>query len=273
MLDAIFALDKKLALANHRLRSHFPDYAIIHQFIEDYLVSYADHNHLTSQSIVDCYNNFAKIYSKHLDIFEENNKYPVEYSDNTVIDRISYDLALILSCVTNDARFQIIHHLFDYIKNHTAQDRICVIGAGSGIELALIRKFNLNCSLTAYDLSFNDFIRNSFHQAELREANFIESDVSQTFDIIFAIEFLEHITDYRNFLEKTYRSLTSGGHFVCTTATNMPQFDHLYNFRDIESFKDELNKIGFTVVAHQKFHHKQSFQRTDSSNDWFVLKK
>lgn len=256
MLNEIFAIDKRLAIANQRLRSTFPEYTSVHDFIDGYLQCYVDYYGLNITSIIEHYNNFARSYAKHLEVFQETGLYPYEYSDTVVVDKRSYDVALILSCVTNTARFEIVQHLAQAIGNPGAE-KICVIGAGAGIELALIKQFARHARVTAYDLAVDDFVKQQFDQFTLKQENFLSADTTETFDIIFAVELLEHITHYENIMHKAWQILAKGGSFICTTATNMPQFDHVYNFRDMELFKAEVFKSGFSIAEHRQFRQQQ----------------
>ena len=48
-------------------------------------------------------------------------------------------------------------------------------------------------------------------------------------------------------LKMLFKSLIEGGMLHCTTAKNIPQFDHLYNFIDNEEFIRNVKKIGFNI--------------------------
>jgi len=90
---------------------------------------------------------------------------------------------------------------------------------------------------------------------------------------VLAIELLEHVEHHEKILQKALHRLTPGGQLICTTATNMPQFDHRYNFVDLDAFKDSAQAIGFAVREHRTFHEPHAFHRIDSRNYWFVLEK
>jgi SAM-dependent methyltransferase len=272
MLNDILAQDKRLAIANHRLRSAFAEYASVHALIDQHLQAYANFYQLGIETIVAHYNRFAQIYAKHLETFQENGLYPCEYRDNTRVDKMSYDIALILSCVTNTARYEIVHHLAENIKQ-LDQQKVCVIAAGAGIELALIQQYVNHLQVTAYDLAIDDFVKKQFGLFTLKQENFLAADLAEPFDIMLAIELLEHIHHHENLLQKALQSLKKGGRLICTTATNMPQFDHVYNFRDVELFKTQVIKTGFTIIEHRQFRQRHAFHAIEAMNDWFVLEK
>ncbi len=52
------------------------------------------------------------------------------------------------------------------------------------------------------------------------------------YDTIFAIELLEHLENPYEIMESFGRSLKKDGRLIITTARNVPQFDHLFNFTD-----------------------------------------
>jgi 2-polyprenyl-3-methyl-5-hydroxy-6-metoxy-1,4-benzoquinol methylase len=272
MLNDILALDKRLAIANQRLRSTFPDYRFVHEFIDSHLQAYATYYNLGVDKVIEHNNHFARVYARHLETFQENGLYPCEYHDQAVVDKRCYDIALILSCITNSARYEIVHNLAASIKKIDTQT-ICIIGAGAGIELALIKQFAPHTQITAYDLAIDEFVKKQFSKFTLKQENFLAADMTKPYDIIFAIELLEHVAHYERIIQKAWQCLKRKGQLICTTATDMPQFDHVYNFEDIELFKTEVFKTGFSIAEHRQFRQQHSFHGIEAKNDWFVLDK
>ena len=60
---------------------------------------------------------------------------------------------------------------------------------------------------------------------------------------------------------------------VCTTAKNIPQFDHLYNFTSSADFEKKVKKIGFKIFYSNKIDHLYDLQKINSNNIFYILKK
>ena len=93
------------------------------------------------------------------------------------------------------------------------------------------------------------------------------------FDTIFLIEFLEHLRKPYDFLEKIYRSMKNNSKIICTTAKNIPQFDHLYNFISAKNFENKVKKIGFKIKFKEKIIHDLDMERINSDNIFYILQK
>lgn len=276
MLNEIFALDKRLAIANHRLLSTFPDYPFVHGFIDSHLRAYVEHYGLDIHAVVQHYHRFAQRYAAHLEKFQDSGLYPYQYGDTATVDKTCYDIALILSCVSNPARYEIVHNLNQVIQKIGIEKtgaNIAVVGVGAGIELALIKQFAPGTQVSAYDLAIDPFVKNQFGLFTLHQENFLDAEGLEQFDVFFAIELLEHVTDYEQLLRKISQNLKPKGQLICTTATNMPQFDHVHNFKDMELFVREVTGMGFTILEHRQFRQPHNFHGIDARNDWFVLEK
>ena len=54
---------------------------------------------------------------------------------------------------------------------------------------------------------------------------------------------------------------------------NIPQFDHMYNFRSQKSFEKRIKKIGFKIFLKKIILHEDEFQKIGSNNVFYILKK
>ena len=70
-----------------------------------------------------------------------------------------------------------------------------------------------------------------------------------------------------------YDSLTIDGLFYFTTATNIPQIDHLFNFDNEVAFEVGLQDLGFQVVEKEIVFHESIDSKLIASNTWYILKK
>ena len=67
-------------------------------------------------------------------------------------------------------------------------------------------------------------------------------------------------------IECIYESLSKNGKFITSTAKNIPQFDHLYNFINENEFEDKVKKIGFKIDNKEKINHASFDKRIQSNN-------
>ena len=86
-------------------------------------------------------------------------------------------------------------------------------------------------------------------------------------------ELLEHLDQPYAFLADCRESLSPGGQLVVTTAANVPQFDHKYNFVPDDEFERRAALLGLAVEHQRVIPH--AYPRTDISarNVFYVLKK
>jgi len=186
MLEDIFTLGKRLKMSNSRLKKQYADFHKIEDIMDRYLKDYAQFNSLESSRIVKLYEDFADVYTKNLKDFKVTGKYPFELKNYPEIDRISYDIALILSCVTNQPRYEIAVNLLNTIKDIKGK-RVCIIGAGAGLELDLLNTNSQGNIIDAYDLSFNPFVKEHFKHFNLLEQYFDSTQEKETELIIGTI--------------------------------------------------------------------------------------
>jgi SAM-dependent methyltransferase len=273
MLSDIFHLDRRLALANQRLQGDSATYARIEELIDGLLSAYAAHHALSASGIVAAYDTFSRVFAGHLEQFRQQRLYPLEYAAPAPVDRLTYDISLLLSCMVNSARFRIIEKLLRCLQQQMAATDIGVIGCGAGIELEILRQTNPACHVTAYDTDLGDFVRQRFSTWDLRQHTFDSTCPANSFDTILAIEMLEHVADPLALMQHIFAALRPGGICFCTTATDLPQFDHRYNFTDIPLFQLQLQSLGFSILETVTFIQPYPFQGMESRNDWFTLQK
>lgn len=270
MLSDIFHLDRRLALANERLRGTFPACPEIAETIDALLTAYARHHQLDATGILRAHETFARLFAQHLEQFRQGGQYPGAGAAS--MDRISYDISLLISCVVNTARFRIVEKLFRSLQDNSGA-QILVIGCGAGIELELLRRAGQHRSVLAYDTDISPFVRQRFTDVDLRQQAFDASPLTHPVDTVLAIEILEHVEEPLLLMQHIHAALKPGGICLCTTATDLPQFDHRYNFTDIPQFQRQLQTLGFQIRETETFIQPYPFQGMESRNDWFTLQK
>lgn len=233
-----------------------------------YLDKYANFNHITVDVVIEMYTDFISTYNRHCKIFIKTGKYPTENGlDNFFISREAYDITLLLSVLFTKHRFRIMQLL----SQQPAADKALFIGLGSGLEMSLNRKKYKE--IHAYDLSINEFVYSEFASQQIH-TELYKGQRQDYFDAIYLIELLEHLEDPFQLLEICHGSLKKGGRISLTTATDIPQFDHLYNFpKDHRNFEERLNQLGYTIIIKEIIEHNYITTNIKPSNHFYSIAK
>lgn len=240
----------------------------LYHAITAYIVLYVDYNKLTSDQIIDYYNEYILNYNKHCKLFLKTGKYPFQTDTKPYhIERLPYDIILLMSVLFTVHRFQ----MMKLIKNTSNIEKALFIGLGPGLELFLNK--DKITEAHAYDLSINDFLKLEFPGFEFNQC-YYSNQKTNYFDGIFIIELLEHLSDPFELIRNCYNSLKKGGKLILTTATDIPQFDHLYNFPfDHIQFENSVKEIGFNIKFKEIIHHNYLTIGVKSSNHFYELEK
>lgn len=266
MIKQIIKNDKRLCFIQKLIfLSLNKDQKIIYKKIDDFLKKYSKFNNLRSKEIYSRYIDFINQYINDCKNFEKKKKYPYELAKIKTIPRINYEISLILSCLLTTHRFSIIENI---CKVNNLRKTL-FIGAGTGIEVFIIRK-KLNI-FKVYDPESSEFLSkiSGNERLEKKEFNLRYSD----YNTIFLIEFLEHLKNPYNFLKNIYSNMKNGSKIICTTAKNIPQFDHLYNFKSQINFENKIKKIGFKIIFKKIILHNLDLQNIKSDNVFYIIKK
>ena len=237
--------------------------------LSGYLDAYAKEHQLSAKEIAKFYNEYIFSYNEDIQAFLETGKYPPFLDSNRIPpSRKAYSIILILSTLLTRHRFrimQLVEEKTPKIKNGL------FIGCGPGLELELLRgKFE---HMIAYDLSLDPFLSSQHPQVEFREALFT-GQKEKEFDCVFLIELLEHLTDPYQLLSDCSQVLQRGGEVHLTTATNLPQWDHYYNFEpDHVEFEQKIQDLGFTLHFKEIISHAYLVTDLGSKNHYYILKK
>jgi hypothetical protein len=267
MLSEIFEKDRWMRIAYGKLlKSPIYNPHIINR-IDLFLESYAEFYKLSLNDIISIYNNFTNYYSKDIRQFLQTGKYPFELDVKRPISRVDYDIVLILSVVLSEHRHRIFNQLI--LSSKSSSSDVALIGVGSGLEIEFLNRQNNR--ITAYDISISDFAKTMYTDIKMVESYF--DGTQKNFSIIYAIELLEHLSDPITFLKMIYESMIFGGQFFFTTATNVPQIDHLANFPDMGAFESKLKQIGFKTENNIEIVHDSIDSKLKASNNWFEVKK
>ena len=268
MIDLLSANDKFLRFQAKRVLDNLnTNQRVIYEKINSYLDKYIKFSGYENDDISVIYKNFIKDYTDDCKKFLKTGLYPIELNTNQRVQkREDYDLVLIISCLLTNHRFKIIEEIMSF--NHYG-DHSLFIGVGSGLEIYLLEGKIKNFS--AYDISISNFAKTKFNKYIYEEL--YEFKEERQYNDIFAIELLEHIKNPYDFLNELFKSLIEGGMLHCTTAKNIPQFDHLYNFIDNEEFIRNVKKIGFNIEYYCEIKHIGFDSKLNSNNIFYRLIK
>jgi hypothetical protein len=143
-----------------------------------------------------------------------------------------------------------------------------VIGVGSGVELVFMGALHGG---DAYDLSINPFARRKFpgwsFVAELYRP------AGRRYGTVYAIGLLEHLEDPYAFLSDCCQSVALGGRIIVTIETNVPQFDHRFNFVSEEDFEKRAAGLGLTVEYKRVIPHAYARTEIGARTGFYVFKK
>ncbi|HXH99849.1 MAG TPA: hypothetical protein VNI52_06250 [Sphingobacteriaceae bacterium] len=234
----------------------------------DYLEKYIRDNHLSEDDIDLIYRRFITNYNFCSKKFLAEGKYPHELGiDVHHPNRIEYDVILMLSTILNSHRFRIM----EIISEVDWSDHALFVGVGSGLELHL--RNGKHREIQAFDISINPHLIMNLPKVKFSES-YYSNHFNVYFDAVFLIEILEHLSDPWSLIDIAAKSCKIGGQIYLTTATNIPQFDHLFNFpEDHSEFEKYIKSRGFEIQNKEKINHRHLTINLQSSNHFYIIKK
>jgi len=241
---------------------------ILYKRIIDFIDSYLGFHKLTPKEATKHYLDFIKSYNKDVRHFAKTKQYPLEVDDQRQApSRIAYNIVLLFSTIFNAHRFRIMQ----IIDSNTIQgDNALFIGCGPGLEIDLVR--NKTKNLLAYDLTLDDALGELLPDVHFKN-EFFDGSNAERFDNIYLIEILEHLEDPFILLQNCKKVLGKNGLIYLTTATDIPQFDHLYNFpSDHVQFDQKIKEMGFEIQFEEDIHHDSMTVDVMAKNKFYILK-
>lgn len=239
-----------------------------YQTLTAYLDAYISYHKLDAKEVAKSYLSYIKDYNKDARRFDETGKYPLELDpEREEPSRTAYSIILLLSTLLTAHRFRIMQ----LIKDKTQQSESGLfIGCGPGLEIELVK--NTISQLDAFDLTLDPFLAHHF-QSEVHFKNaYFDGAGDKSYEQIYLIELLEHLNEPYNLLANCKKVMTKGGRLYLTTATNIPQFDHLYHFpADHIEFDKKIAELGFDVVYCEEIVHAYMTKSLGSMNKFYIL--
>lgn len=241
----------------------------LYELVSSYLDNYASLNNLDAKYISEVYSSYISTFNKHCKKFAKTNEYPYQYEKvSTHVSRIDYDIILILSALFTAHRFKIMQLIAEHLGTETKR---LFVGAGPGLELYITEMSGQQNFV--YDIALNDLLRSIFPNVQFFQEYFSDQ-YTNFFDSIYLIELLEHLKNPFDLLQNCYNAIDFNGKLFLTTATDIPQFDHLYNFpENHDGFDDELTKMGWRILYKEKISHNYLLMSIKPSNHFYIIQK
>ncbi|MES2330067.1 MAG: methyltransferase domain-containing protein [Bacteroidota bacterium] len=241
---------------------------VVYRVVDRFLQKYTAFNHIDTEAAIQVYTNYIGAYNKHCKQFSKTGKYPWENGDNSFeITREGYDVILLMSILFTSHRFR----LMQLVANADTSGKALFIGLGSGIEILLTEK--KHSERHGYDITVSKFLYSEFPDV-LFKTKLYTGQQEDYFDTIYMIELLEHVVDPFALLTTCSSSLKKGARIVFTTATDMPQFDHLYNFNPDHSVLDKaIVEMGCEIIYKEKISHSYMAMNLTPCNHFYLIEK
>lgn len=237
--------------------------------LDSFTNQYLEYHQLDIAEAGKHYISFIKSYNKDLRAFAKEGKFPLEIDpDRQGPGRIPYNIILLFSCLFNPHRFRIMQIIDQQVEQ---ADNGLFVGCGPGLEIDLIAS-KLG-SAVAYDLVLDDFLAKQFDAVDFRNYYFDGSE-AEKYQTVFLIEILEHLSDPYELLTNCANVMEQGGKIHLTTASNIPQFDHLYNFPvDHTEFDNKVSALGFDISFSEILLHHGMTQDVAAQNKYYIITK
>jgi trans-aconitate methyltransferase len=197
-------------------------------------------------------------------IFDKTNAYEAtSYNDVTIVDRDDYNVALLLSFISTNHRFEILETLQQFVQLDAEREprELLSIGFGTGYELKLVCDTLPTWQYEAYDTSFESFEYASqllaffgYSQANLKTSAFpLETDdlpmeYRGRYAKIVLCELLEHLENPEAALRNMRLALHDEGVMFTTMAINIAQEDHIYLYRTKDEARQQVERAGLTII-------------------------
>jgi len=233
-----------------------------------YTESYARIAGIDNDGAAKTYGEFISNYNKDVKLFLETNKYPIELNKKIdAIDRVKYSVILLLSTLLSPHRFRIMQLIdSNTLKHHKS---VLSIGCGPALDIELIRDRADN--IMAYDVEL-DSVAVQLQPKTKFSSDYFNGVSERNFDGIFLIEILEHLEDPFELLQDCKKVINVGGRIYLTTATNIPQFDHVFKFEvDHSDFEAKVVDMGFVILFKEEILHDYLTLDANARNTFYIL--
>ncbi len=146
--------------------------------------------------------------------------------------------------------------LTNFVRNQTQNGTILEVPSGTGFFLSEFLHANVSWNGLGVDISESsiEFSKKlletnniSFNSYELIKQDFLKLDESKCFDRICCGEFLEHLENPLQALQKFHRLLNKHGKIFITVAVWAANIDHIYLYKNAEEVREHIRDAGFKI--------------------------
>ncbi|WP_309895722.1 class I SAM-dependent methyltransferase [Archangium sp.] len=175
------------------------------------------------------------------------------------VDRLDYDVALLLSVPFTNHRFELFEAFKAFLGSLAPKGRLAAVGVGTGYELLLAARAIPGWLVEGYDTnpSVHERARLLLSHAGVssdivfRELFPLEApgaDQEGAYDALVACELLEHLPDPLGALRTFRRCLKPGAELFGTMAINMAQEDHVFLYPSVEACRAQVADAGLHIT-------------------------
>jgi len=180
--------------------------------------------------------------------------------DRLRVDRVDYDIALLLSICVTSHRARLMQKLQNFYASLPSREgALAIIGLGTGYEYVLARRHAPQYLAIGYDTDSEALkTANSFavfanvSEGHHRHRDFISpppaGEERQGYDAIVACELLEHVDEPAGVLAHIHSSLNPGGKAFVTMALNIAQEDHVFWYISTTQCIEQIHAAGFEIL-------------------------
>jgi hypothetical protein len=178
----------------------------------------------------------------------------------TAVNRDDYNLALLLSIVLTNHRFEILKRLREFLSDAPLTGRLAALGTGTGYEMKLAATALPGWLLESYDIDSQAEqeaklllgyfgITHPIHFGREFPIDAVDPARRNRYDKLIACEVLEHLRDPARALSIMREYLKHDGLIFATMAVNIAQEDHIFWYRDLQSCRRQLSEAGLRIVS------------------------
>jgi|SaaInlStandDraft_6_1057023.scaffolds.fasta_scaffold14531_2 hypothetical protein len=238
----------------------------LNELLLQYINKYIKYKQITAEEFKVNYENFLRQYTRDSKKYIKSNIYPaIENGITYDISREEYDIFLLLSTILTQHRYDIMSEIYSHkIKNN----RALIIGSGVGIELELIK--DTYKEIDAYDITIDKFCNKNHVDVNFYEKEFIGNS-DNLYDDIYIIELLEHVSTPYELISKAKKTMKINGRVIITLAVNIPQFDHVINFNNMNLFLKEIDDLNLFISYQKEIKHNYLMSGLNKSSNIFMI--
>jgi len=179
---------------------------------------------------------------------------------SATVDRDAYNVALLLSIVFTNHRFEIMKQFERFLRECrvNGNGRFASVGTGTGYELCLTGNFLSNWMVESYDIDptvqneAQRFLRYTGSALEPRFEGYFPLDKVdpgrlKRYDALTFCEVLEHLPDPARALRVSREYLSPGGRMFVTMAVNIAQEDHVFLYPNIAACRKQIQESGLQI--------------------------